>query len=91
MVDFNKTFLDVCVGFPSSVNNVRVMHKSTLYRHVQYHNLFHPIKGVEGISPYLLGDKGYLLINWIMTLLKKYGHHFILELLYNKKHKKVGL
>jgi len=76
------------VGFPSSVNNVRITHRSTLCHHVQYHNLFDPIKGVEGISPYFLGDKGYLLINWIMTLFKKDGHHFILELLYNKKHKK---
>ncbi len=87
-VDSNKKLLDVCVGFLSSVNNVRVMHRSTLYCHVQYHNLFDPIKGVEGISPYFLGDKGYLLINWIMTLFKKDGHHLILELLYNKKHKK---
>ncbi len=41
----------------------------------------------DGIPPYLFRDKRYSLINWIMTLYKKDGHHTILELFYNKKHK----
>jgi hypothetical protein len=36
----------------------------------------------------LLGDKGYPLVNWIMTLFKKNGHHTIFKLLYKRKHKK---
>jgi hypothetical protein len=89
VVNFNKKNLDVCVGFPCSVNDVRVLGRSTLYRHAQYHNLFDPSKGVEGILPYLylLGDKGYFLINWIMTSFKEDGQHSILKLFYNKKHK----
>jgi len=75
------------VGFPCNVNDVRVLDRSTLYCHVQYHNLFDPNKGVEGIPPYWLGDKGYILINWIMILFKEDGQHFILELFYNKKYK----
>jgi hypothetical protein len=46
-----------------------------------------PKKGVDGFPPYLLGDKGYPLINWIMMPFKEEGQHSILELLYNRKHK----
>jgi len=60
-----------------------------LYQQVQYHALFDPCKGCgNGIPPYLLGDKGYPFINWIMTPYKEDGHHIVLKLLYNKKHKK---
>jgi hypothetical protein len=48
--------------------------------------LYNVSKGVDGVAPYLLDDKDYPLIDWIMTLLKENGQ-IILEL-YNKKHKK---
>jgi hypothetical protein len=39
----------------------------------------------EGISPYLIRDKGYPLILWLMVLLKQIGvRHFILQALINK-------
>jgi hypothetical protein len=41
----------------------------------------------EGFAPYLLGDKGYSLLPWIMTPHKEGQQHFVLELLYNRKHK----
>jgi hypothetical protein len=63
VVDFNKKFLELYVGFPGNVDNAKVLCKFTLYCHALYHNLFDPSKSVEGIFPYLLGDKGYLLIN----------------------------
>jgi len=59
-----------------------------LYQHVQFHGLFYPNKGVDGVLPYLLGDKGYPLICWIMTPFKEEGQHSILKLLYNRKHKR---
>ncbi len=58
------------------------------YQCAQNKGLFDVSKGVDCTLPYLLGDKGYSLINWIMTPFKKEGQHSILELLYNRKHKK---
>jgi hypothetical protein len=42
----------------------------------------------NGFAPYFLDDKGYPLISWIITPYPKKGQHFVLELLYNRKHKK---
>jgi hypothetical protein len=38
-----------------------------------------------GHPPYLLGDKWYSFINWIMMSYKEDGHHTIIQLFYNKK------
>jgi hypothetical protein len=59
VVDCNKTFLGLYVGLPSNVNDVKVLCKFSLYRHVQFHDLFHPKKGVFGFPSYLLSDKVY--------------------------------
>jgi len=48
--------------------------------------LFDVSKGVDGVTPYLLGDKDYPLIDWNMTLFKDNEQHTILKL-YNRKHK----
>jgi hypothetical protein len=39
--------------------------------------------------PYLLGDKEYPLISWIITPYKNDGQHYVLEFLYNVRKKKV--
>jgi len=39
----------------------------------------------KGFNPYLLGDKGYLLLPWIMTPHEKGQQHSILEMLFSKK------
>jgi hypothetical protein len=44
--------------------------------------------GEEGFSHYLLGDKGYFLLLWILTTHKEGQQHFVLEFLYNRKHKR---
>jgi hypothetical protein len=71
----------------SNVNDSRILHRSTLYQHIQFHGLFDN-KGVDGVLPYLLSDNDYPLICWIMTPFKEEGQHSILELFYNWKHKK---
>jgi hypothetical protein len=87
IIDCKKKFIDICVGLPSNNNDFKVLHMFALYKHVQNQGLFDPRKGVDGFPPYLLGDKGYQLITWIMTPFKEEGQHSILELLYNRKHK----
>jgi hypothetical protein len=44
-------------------------------------------KGLKVFSPYLFGDKKYLLLLWMMSPYKKGQQRTFLELLYNKKHK----
>ncbi len=69
-----------------SVNDSRILHRFTLYQYAQFHGLFDPNKGVDGVFPYLLGDKGYPLICWIMMPFKEEGQHSSLEPLYQKKY-----
>jgi len=45
-----------------------------LYRCVQFHGQFDLKKGATGFPPYLLGDKAYPLVNWIMMPFKEEGN-----------------
>ncbi len=68
------------MGLPKSVNDFRNLCWSSFQKHVQFHNLFDVTIGEYAIPPYLLVDKGYPLINWIMTPFKEEGQHIILQL-----------
>jgi hypothetical protein len=74
--------------FSLDFHEVSMTHESYigLYKQVQCQALFDINKG-RGVEPppYLLGDKGYSLINWIMMPYKGNGHHTIRDFLYNKK------
>ncbi len=55
----------------------------------QHMGLFDITRGSQHEFPhYILGDKGYPLISWIMTPFKEDANHTILKFLYNKKHKR---
>jgi hypothetical protein len=59
-------------GLPTSVNDSQMLHRYAWYKQIRLHGLFHTTRGCgNGILPYLLNDKGYPLINLIMTYLKK--------------------
>jgi hypothetical protein len=90
VVEYKKKFTDVFVGFPRNLNDLRVLHKSTLYRKVENHSLFayDPRFYQYWFLPYLLDDKGYPLMTWIMTPFKEEDHHTVLKLLYNMRHKR---
>jgi hypothetical protein len=90
VVDSQKRFMDVYVGLLRSVNDSCVIKKSKLYQRAIHKVSFTWLLGHKmESSPYLLGNKGYPLFPWFMTLHKKNGEaHLILKLLYNHKHKR---
>ncbi len=48
-----------------------------MYKHDQFQGLFDVHKGIKGIPPCLLSDKGCPLINYMMTPFKDDGHYMI--------------
>ncbi|GBG63733.1 hypothetical protein CBR_g39276 [Chara braunii] len=75
IVDLDLRILDVHVGYPGSVHDVRVLHNSQLWRRAQTGELFDatPENLPHGVVTrgYLLGDNGYpVACPWIV---KPYG------------------
>ena len=71
--------LDLFLGMPSSTNDIRVLQHSSLYRLAMHENLFDVRASMDGFSPYLLGDSGYPLLPWLMTLHRNQRNPSILE------------
>ncbi len=86
--DHRKTFIDIYVGLLGLVNDSHVLHKYGFYAQAQYHNLFYPniMDYKKDTPPYVLRDKGYFLLSWLMTPNKE-GNRNLLKPLYNRKHK----
>ncbi|GBG71429.1 hypothetical protein CBR_g8848 [Chara braunii] len=71
VVDLDLRILDVHVGYPGSVHDVRVLHNSQLWRHAETGELFDapPENLPHGVVTrgYVLGDDGYLVAcPWIV-------------------------
>ncbi len=64
--------------FSKKCKGLRVLHRSSLYKHDQFQGLFDVNKRTEGIPHCLLSDKGCPLINQIMTPFKDDWHYMIL-------------
>ena len=67
VVDRKKRFIDVFVGMPGSTNDSRQLRQSMLYHRATSTNLFDRVDAVDGFVPYLIGDKGYPLLPWLIT------------------------
>jgi len=74
------------VNFLESINDSRVLKRSAIFYFVQFQGLFNEKKGEEGFVLFLLGNKGYPLLFWLMTPHGEGGHN-LFEMLYNEKHK----
>ncbi len=92
VVNYQKKFQDVFVGLLGSMNDVRILCFSSLNKNIVNGNMFHINKNEEEIKPYLIVDKVYLLLPWLMIPHKQYGNirHIVLEELY-KKHLSQGI
>ncbi|GBG89990.1 hypothetical protein CBR_g50081 [Chara braunii] len=71
VVDSNLRVLDVLVGYPGSVHDMRMLHLSSLWDHAERGELF---TGPHVMLPfgvrtngYLLGDNGYPQSEWIVV------------------------
>ena len=90
VVDVNKLFTSVYVGLPGSVNDQRVLRRSGLWQQVLQRGLMNADSGYQdGIPPYLLGDKGYPLLNWIIVPFKSNGQpRSLAETYFNRRHRR---
>jgi hypothetical protein len=71
IVDQRKWLFDIFVGMPRSMTNARMLHLSPTYHKATLGNVFHEQNSHEWIKPYMIGDKGYLLLPWLMVLQKQ--------------------
>ena len=70
LVDSDYRFLDICVGWPSKVQNARVFKNSPLFALCCAQTFLLPdmsvmISGVR-VPPLILGDSAYALSEWLM-------------------------
>jgi len=75
LVDANYHFLDVCIGWPGSVHDARVLPHSALYNEIEHNHILPnrtvSVSGVD-ISLYMIGDSVYPLKKWLM---KPFAHN----------------
>jgi hypothetical protein len=91
VVDYQKKFQDVFVGLLGLMNDVRILCLSSLYKKAVNGDMFHINRGEEEIKPYLIIDKVWALLPWLMIPHKQFGNirHIVLDALY-KKHLSQG-
>jgi hypothetical protein len=91
VVDYQKKFQDVFVGLLGSMNDARILRLSSLYKKEMNGDMFHIDRGEEEIKLYLIIDKVYPLLPWLMIPHKQSRNirHIVLEALY-KKHLSQG-
>ena len=87
VVDRDRKFIDISVGMPGSTNDARQLRRSMLYQKATTTNLFNPANAIEGFVPYLVGDKGYPILPWLITPYREMpnGRRSVQETLFNRK------
>ncbi|GBC50340.2 protein ANTAGONIST OF LIKE HETEROCHROMATIN PROTEIN 1-like [Rhizophagus irregularis DAOM 181602=DAOM 197198] len=64
VVNHKKSFLDICVGWPGSTHNSRILVNSNLYN--KFNNLVTTFN-----NKYILGDGGYPNLSWLIDIVKQ--------------------
>lgn len=70
VVDSSSKILSIVAGFNGKKGNHLVLKSSTLYKDIQSNNLLNsPPLDINGVSipQYLIGDKGYPFLPWLMV------------------------
>jgi len=84
VVDHNKKFLDICVGWPGSTHDSRVLTNSNLYNKFNNPNNL-AISSFN--NKYILGDGGYPNLGWLIVPYKDIGRGLTQKQTYfNLKH-----
>lgn len=80
--------MQLFVGLPGFVNDQRVLQRLSLWHHVMQRGFLNIAAGLQdGFLLYLLADKGYPLLSWIMTSFKEDGQpRSLAENLYNRRY-----
>src|SRR5436305_1898808 len=83
VVDYKKKFLDICVGWPGSTHDSRILINSNLYNKFNNQN---------NLNKYILGDGGYPNLSWLIVPYKDIGRGLTHEQTYfNLKHSQIRI
>ena len=83
--DSEKRFLDLFLGMPRSMNDSRMLRRSSLHHQALHNNLFDRQHSVDGFAPFLIGDSGYPLLPWLMVPHRGPGQLSVAEQLFNRR------
>ena len=82
--DHNKKFLDICVGWPGSTHDSRILTNSSLYNKFNNQN---NLVTTYFNNKYILGDGGYPNLSWLIVPYKDIGRGLTQKQTYfNLKH-----
>ena len=70
VVDHKKKFLDICVGWPGSTHDSRILTNSNLYN--KFNNQNNLVTTFFN-NKYILDDGGYPNLSWLIVLYKNIG------------------
>ena len=84
VVDHKKRFLDICVGWPGSTHDSRILTNSSLYDKFNNQN---NLVTTPFNNKYILGDGGYPNLSWLIVPYKNVSRQLIQKQTYfNLKH-----
>jgi hypothetical protein len=85
VINYKKEFRIVFVGMSRSMNDACILCISSLHHKATRQNLFEMDCGEYNIKLYIIGDKRYHLLPWLMIPHKQGNvQHIILESLFNR-------